>query len=408
VALPRGRSGSRRELLVVLGLLSAFGPWSIDMYLPGLPELTRDLHTSAAPAQLTLTACMVGLALGQVVSGPWSDARGRRGPLLLGLLAYTTASVVCGLAPDVWTLVALRLVQGAAGGAGIVIARAVVRDLWGGTEAARVFALLMIVNGIAPIVAPLVGGQVLRISSWHGIFLALAAVGAALTVLAALRVPETLPVERRHRGGLRGTVRVFGRLVRDRTFVAHALSFGLAFCALFAYISGSSFVLENVYGLSPQGFSLVFAGNSLAMVAVAQLSGRLVGSAGPERLLTAGLLVLGGAAVELLATTLAHGDLAAIVAGLVVLAASIGFVIPNGTALALSGHGDVAGSASALLGLTQFGLGAAVAPLVGVAGSRSGLPMGIAIATCAFGALAVHLALGRSRPDAAPRADTSS
>jgi len=387
-----GRGGSRRELLVVLGLLSAFGPWSIDMYLPGLPELTRDLHTSASSAQLTLTACLAGLALGQLVSGPLSDAYGRRRPLLVGLVAYTAASAACALAPDIWSLVGLRFVQGAAGSAGIVVSRAVVRDLWGGRDAARVFSILLIVTGLAPIVAPIAGGQVLRLGAWPGIFVALATVGALLLLLAALRVPESLPPACRHRSGLASTLRVFRRLVGDRSFAPHAAAFGLGFAALFAYISGSSFVLENLYGLSPQAFSAVFATNALAMVLVARRSGRLVGRTGPEPLVRVGLVALAAAGAELLATVLLHGRLAAVLVGLFVLAGSCGFVFPNETALALAEHGEVAGSASALLGLAQFGLGAVAAPLVGVAGSRSGAPMAIVIAVCAATALAVHLA----------------
>ena len=385
-----------RGLLLALGLLSAFGPWSIDMYLPGLPALTRDLHTSAAAAQLTLTGCMIGIAAGQLVAGPVSDALGRRLPLVVGLAAYAIASALCALAPDVATLVVLRVVQGAAGGVGVVVSRAIVRDLHGGVEAVRVFAALMLVNGIAPIVAPLVGGQVLRFTSWPGIFVALALLGVVLLALALVRVPETLPRARRHRGGLPATVRVFGRLVADRTFAPFAASFGLSFAALFAYISASAFVLENVYGISPQAFSLVFATNALAMVAGAQISGRAVRTIGPHRLYTGGLALLSAGGCWTLGTAVTHAPLGFMLAGLLLVAGSFGLALPNGTALALAEQRDAAGSASALLGLTQFGLGAAAAPLVGLAGSHSGVPMGIAIAACALAALAVQLAFGPS------------
>lgn len=395
-ALVRG-SARERRLLVVLGLLSAFGPWSIDMYLPALPELTRDLHASAAAANLTLTASMAGLALGQVAGGPLTDARGRRRPLLAGLALFAAASAACALAPDVWTLVALRLVQGAAGGIGVVVARAVVRDLYEGVELARAFSILAVVFAVAPVVAPLAGGLVLRVASWHGVFVALTVLGALLCALSALVVHETLPRERRHRGGTRETLRALRRVARDRTFAPYCVAFSFGSGAIFAYIAASAFVLQSVYGLSAQAFSLVFAVNALAMVAAAQVGSRLVARTGPGPLFRSGLLGLLGAGGWLLGVALVYAPVEFAVGGFVALVSSAGLVMPNGTALALAEQGDRAGSASALLGLAQSSAAALVAPLVGLGGGRSVLPMAIAIGTCAAGAVAVDRVSRRGR-----------
>src|SRR3954447_522533 len=276
-------------MIVLLGALSTFGPLSMDMYLPGLPALTQDLSAPAWAAQLTITTCMAGLAAGQLVAGPLSDALGRRRPLLAGLFAYAVASVLCSLAPSTWWLLGLRLVQGLAGAAGIVIARAVVRDSYGGASAARVYSLLMLVAGLAPILAPLVGGQLLHITDWRGVFLALAAVGLGLLVAAVRWLAESLAPELRHGGGLVAPLHVFGTLLRDRGFVGYVLAMGLSFSAMAVYIGGSSFVLEDVYGMSPQLFSLTFAINAAGIIAASQLGGRVVERVGPRVLLDTGL-----------------------------------------------------------------------------------------------------------------------
>jgi DHA1 family bicyclomycin/chloramphenicol resistance-like MFS transporter len=379
------------ELVVILGALSAFGPLSMDMYLPGLPSLSRQLHASASAGQLTLTGCMLGLALGQLVAGPVSDSLGRRRPLLSGVAAYAAASLACAFAPSIPALIALRFIQGLAGGVGVVIARAIVRDVFGGVTAARMFATLMIVTGTAPVFAPLIGGQVLEITSWRGIFVVLAAIGLPLLLVTASRLPETLPPEARHGGGLAATMRTFGRLMSDRRFAPHALSFSLSFGAMFAYIAGSSFVLEDVFGASPQAFSLVFAVNSAGLIAMSQVGSRLVGRRGPATLARYGLCLVALASLCTLLVTATHGALALLLVSLFALLCGNGFVLPNGVAAAM-GDQTALGSASALLGLGQFGVGAAVAPLVGLAGSHDALPMGIVIAACGISALLVDLA----------------
>ncbi|MGZ4186016.1 MAG: multidrug effflux MFS transporter [Solirubrobacteraceae bacterium] len=378
-------------LVAILGALSAFGPLSMDMYLPGLPSLTRDLGASASAGQLTLTGCMLGLAAGQLVAGPMSDSLGRRRLLLTGLAGYAAASAACAAAPSIWWLVALRLVQGLAGGVGVVIARAIVRDLFDGATAARMFAMLMMVTGVAPVVAPLVGGQVLALTSWRGVFVVLAAIGIPLLLITWWVLPETLPADKRHGGGLRATLTTFGRLARDRSYAPHAAAFALAGGTLFAYIAGSSFVLENVYGASPQLFSLMFAVNSAGLVAMSQLGGHVVGRVGAVPLLRRGLVGLAAASAAAFVVTIAHAGLVPLLISLFAILSSLGIVFPIGTAAALAGQQQSLGGASALLGTGQFGMGALVAPLVGLAGPHDALPMAIVIGTCGTGALAVDV-----------------
>jgi DHA1 family bicyclomycin/chloramphenicol resistance-like MFS transporter len=378
--------------LLILGGLSAFGPLSIDMYLPGLPHMTDDLGASASTGQLTLTACVLGLAFGQILAGPFSDRLGRRRPLLIGLVAYAAASVACALAPTIWTLIPLRFVQGLAGAAGIVIARAMVRDLYSGDAAAKMFSLLMLVMGTAPIFAPIIGGQALRVMSWRGIFWLLAAIGVLLFAASALWLAETLPGEQRHSGGLKSVLGTFGRLLRDRSFMPYALSFGLAFGAMFTYISGSPFVLEKIYGVSPQVFSLIFAINSASLVLATQVVHRMVERVGSPALLRFGLFGTAAAGAALLPVVLADGKLALVLTCLIVLVTGIGFQVPTSTALALADQGWAAGSASALLGLGQFLIAALVAPLAGIAGQHTAVPMALVIATLSVAGLTVDIA----------------
>lgn len=388
----------RLRLFVLLGGLTAFGPLSIDMYLPALPAISRDLVSSESLIQLTLTACLIGLALGQLVAGPVSDSLGRRRPLLVGVAIYVVASLLCALAPSAILLVALRLVQGLAGAAGIVVARAIVRDMYSGVAAARYFSRLILVMGVAPILAPVLGGQVLRFSSWHGIFVMLALITALLFLASLVWLPETLPATRRREGSLRGTGRTFRLVGRDTRFIGYAVSAGLAFGAMFAYISGSPFVLQGIFHISPQTFSLVFGINALGFVITSQINGSLVSRIAPARLLMGGLIGTAVAGLAVLAVLLAGLGLGALLPPLFVLVSSIGFVIPNATALALSRHAEAAGTGSALLGVIQSGIAAVGAPLVGIAGIASAVPMGTVIAVAGVGAILAY-GLTSSRPD---------
>jgi DHA1 family bicyclomycin/chloramphenicol resistance-like MFS transporter len=379
----------RWQQIGLLGALSMFAPLSTDMYLPALPSMAHDLSASPAAVALTLTASLVGLGVGQLVAGSLSDALGRRRPVLVGLFVYTASSVLCALAPDVWTLCALRLLQGAAGAAGIVIARAVVRDLYSGIEGARFFARLMVVIGLAPILAPIIGGQLLHITDWRGVFLVLAAIGAVLTVFSWRVLPETLPPSARQHGGLASMLGVLGVLLRDRRFMGLTLCFGLFFGAVFAYIAGSPFVLEDIFGISPQLFGVLFASNAVGLVIASQVGGRVVGRYGAQRLLTIGVAAGSATGAGLVLTVLGHGGLAPVLLCFFFLLASFGLVAPNVTALALAPFPHVAGSASALMGLMQFGIGAAVAPLVGVAGSHTAVPTATVIAVMVLAAAVV-------------------
>lgn len=375
--------------VVLLGGATALAPLAIDMYLPALPDIASELRGSVSAVQLSLTACLAGLAIGQLVAGPLSDRYGRRLPFLSGLLGFLITSLLCALATSAPELVLLRLLQGLFGAAGIVVSRAVVRDLYEGAEAARFFSLLMLVIGIAPILAPVVGVQVLQVAGWRAIFVVPAMVAAFILLGVLVRVPETCPPERRVRLGLFATVGRPFSLLRDRSLAGYALASGLASATMFAYISGSPFVVQRVYGSSPLVFSLVFGVNALGLTLASQVNGHLVRRVSPGRLLTTGLTVTCVAGLAILAVVLAEiPDLFALLVPLFVLLSSLGFVMPNATALAMSRHPEAAGSASALLGVLQFLIGAACAPLVGLGGPDTALPMALVIALLGGGSLA--------------------
>jgi MFS transporter, DHA1 family, multidrug resistance protein len=383
------------RLVIILGALGAFASLSIDMYLPALPTLGRDFGASAPQIQLTLSACLLGLALGQVIAGPLSDALGRRWPLLIGIAVYAVASLLCVVAPSVSALVLLRFVQGAAGAAGIVIASAVVRDLHSGVAAARFFSLLLLVTGVAPVLAPIVGGQLLRLTSWRGIFMTLALISTLIFLAVLTSLDETLPVEARQSGGVRATLRTFRRLLADRAFVGYVLASGLAFGAVLAYSSGSPFVLQNIYGVSPQRFSVLYSMNALGFVVASQVNGQLVGRVAPRQLLIGGLLTMACGGIALLAVIMSGIGLVGVLLSMFTIMTSLGFILPNVTTLALAGDPRSAGSAAALLGLLQFAFGAITAPLVGVGGSMTALPMAVVVATCGVCALAAGVLIGQ-------------
>ncbi|WP_103337413.1 multidrug effflux MFS transporter [Amycolatopsis sp. CA-126428] len=384
------------KFVLVLGGLTAFGPLSIDMYLPALPRMAADLHATDSTVQLTLSAFIVGLALGQLVLGPLSDALGRRRPLLAGLALYVVGSVLCAVSPDAWLLVAARFVQSLGAAAGIVIARATVRDLFEGTAMTKFFSTLMLVSGLAPILAPLIGGQLLNWTSWRGVFVVLTAFGALLLAVVVFFLPE--PSAARSPLRLGPVLRTYGRLALDRSFAGYALASGLLFASMFAYISGSSFALQGVYGLSPQAYSVVFGANGVGIVLAGQLNGRLVGRIRERALLRSGLLlgVTGGALV--LASVLFRAPLALLLVSLFLLVSSIGLVMPNASSLALASHARTAGAASALLGVLQFVVGAVATPLVGLGGPGTAVPMAATMAGFAVLALVAYLALTRPAP----------
>jgi DHA1 family bicyclomycin/chloramphenicol resistance-like MFS transporter len=407
---PPAPEARRIGLLVTfaLGGLTATPPLAMDMYLPALPEVTRGLGAPAATVQLTLTACLAGLALGQLLIGPMSDRWGRRRPLLAGLAVYVVATALCAFAPTVEALVVFRLAQGLAGAAGIVIARAVVRDLYDGMALARFFSTLMLISGTAPIVAPLIGGQVLRVTDWRGVFVVLTVIGVLLTALVWARLPETLPAAERHTGGVGEALRSMRGLLADAPFTGYMLTGGFAFAALFAYISASPFVIQEIHGASAQTFSLLFGLNSVGLVAAGQLNGKvLVGRVPLERVLCVGLGIVVLAATALLLMSLGvfgTTGLVPVAAALFVLMTAMGITLPNTQALALLRTRQAAGSASALIGASSFLIGAVVSPLVGIAGEHTAVPMAVVQLSAALVAVGCFGALcrpGRTRTEAA-------
>ncbi|MED0670036.1 multidrug effflux MFS transporter [Aneurinibacillus aneurinilyticus] len=387
----------RLWMALILGALTAFGPLSIDMYLPSLPALTGDLNTSTSLVQISLTACLLGLAFGQLLVGPLSDARGRRKPLIVALIIYAISSLLCAISSSIWVLIALRVVQGVSGAAGIVISRAMVRDMYSGSELTKFFSLLMLVNGVAPILAPITGGLLLEVTSWRGVFVVLSILGAIMLLGALFGLPETLPIQRRSTGGIKGTLSTFRSLIGDRVFMGYALSQGLVLAAMFGYISGSPFVLQNIYGVSPQTFSVLFAINGLGIIIASQITGRLAGKVSETRLLVTGLGLAALGGTLLLIMILIGAGLLAVMIPLFFVVSSVGVVTTTGFSLAMQNQERSAGSASALLGLLPFVFGAIAAPLVGLGGSHTAVPMGIVIAVSEVGAIVCYALMVRGR-----------
>lgn len=389
----------RVRMALILGTLSAFGPLSLDMYLPALPTLADEFGSSTSYAQLSLTACMIGLALGQLLAGPLSDVRGRRIPLIAGLVLYTIASILCLVSPTMGSFVVLRFIQGLAGAAGIVIARAVVRDVYEGPELTRFFSLLMLINGVAPIAAPIIGGQILTYTSWRGVFILLSLIGVLALLAVIFGLGETLPAQKRSSGGLKQTLLTFGSIARNRRFMGYALTQGFAAAGMFAYISGSPFVLQKIYGVSPQMFSICFAINGLGIILASQIAGRLAGKVSETRLLIAGLLIAAVGGTSLLIAILAGGGLISVLSPLFLVVSSVGLINTASFALAMADQAKSAGSASALIGVMTFLFGGIVAPLVGLGGEHTAVPMGIVIACADLGALFLYIVMiGRSKP----------
>ncbi|MCP1134245.1 multidrug effflux MFS transporter [Paenibacillus polysaccharolyticus] len=389
----------RVRMALILGTLSAFGPLSLDMYLPALPTLADEFGSSTSYAQLSLTACMIGLALGQLLAGPLSDVRGRRIPLIAGLVLYTIASILCLVSPTMGSFVVLRFIQGLAGAAGIVIARAVVRDVYEGPELTRFFSLLMLINGVAPIAAPIIGGQILTYTSWRGVFILLSLIGVLALLAVIFGLGETLPAQKRSSGGLKQTLLTFGSITRNRLFMGYALTQGLAMAGMFAYISGSPFVLQKIYGVSPQMFSICFAINGLGIILASQIAGRLAGKVSETRLLIAGLLIAAVGGTSLLIAILAGGGLISVLIPLFMVVSSVGLINTASFALAMADQAKSAGSASALIGVMTFLFGGLVAPLVGLGGEHTAVPMGIVIACADLGALFLYVVMiRRSKP----------
>jgi DHA1 family bicyclomycin/chloramphenicol resistance-like MFS transporter len=391
----RGDSLSRRQRLVyvlLLGGLTALGPLTIDLYLPAFPILEEDLGVSAGAIQLTLTGTTIGFALGQLLVGPWSDKVGRRLPLILATLLHIVACVGAALAPEIVSLGIFRVLQGVGAAAGGVVAMAMVRDLFGGRPLVRMLSRLALITTLAPLLAPLIGSQMLRVTDWRGIFWALAIYGVLVVVAVWLWIVETLPKDRTHDAGHSTLAQRYRSVLTDRVFVGVALIGGMTFAGLFTYLSASSFLFQLVYKLDPQQYGLLFAINSIGIAAGTQVSARLMRRVAPQWILAGTTLVMFVCAIAIVALDSAGAGLVGILIPLWLFIAACGFGFPCVQVLALDRHGHEAGTAASLLGAVNFGLAGAISPIVGFLGITSAVPMGAVMAvTAAVAVLALWL-----------------
>jgi DHA1 family bicyclomycin/chloramphenicol resistance-like MFS transporter len=387
---------SHRTLALVLGALAGMGPFSVDMYLPAFPALGASLGATPGAVQATLAVYFLGMAVGQVFYGPVADRFGRRGPLFAGLGLFTAASLACAAAPDIGWLTGARLAQALGGCAGMVIARAVVRDVTDERGAVRLMASLMLVMGVAPVIAPVVGGALLPVFGWRGIFGLLALYGAAMITMVALALPETLPLDRRRNDGVLATLRLWGSLLRDARFMGFALAGGFVIGGMFAYIMGSPFVFMELHGVPPGQYGFYFGANALGIIVVGQVAARVAQRIEPARLLPVVLTVAAASGLVLLAVTATGAfGFAGIVVALFCYVAMIGAVMPLTVALAMGPHGRMAGNASALMGTLQFGIGAAIGGVLGVLQDGTALPMAALIAACGMAGWTARRVLAR-------------
>jgi MFS transporter, DHA1 family, multidrug resistance protein len=384
------------RLAVILGALTAMGPLAIDMYLPALPTIARELETTAASMQVSLAVYFIGIAVGQAFYGPLSDRWGRKPALYFGLTLFVVSSAGCALAADVGTLIALRFLQALGGCAPLVVPRAVVRDHFDQQGSVRMLSVLILVMGLAPILAPLIGGQLLVNFGWRSVFWLLAAYGTVWLVVVIAALPESLPPARRRRQRLGEVLAVYSRLITDRVYMGYVLAGGLIFSGLLAYIAGSPFVFIELFDVPPERYGLFFGMNAIGIIGASQINRWLAGRVDARRIVGAVLPVAMSAGLVLLWDAYTgFGGFPGILVPLFVFIACHGFVMPNTTALAMAPHGQVAGSASALLGTVQFVLGATAGAMVGVLGNGTAVPFAAVIATCGAAAFALYQILPR-------------
>ncbi|QEW32508.1 Bcr/CflA family efflux MFS transporter [Erwinia billingiae] len=377
---------------ITLGLLAALGPLCIDLYLPALPSLAKDLQTPTATAQLSLTAGLIGLGLGQLIFGPMSDKFGRIKPLLISLVLLLIASVGCALAQNINQLLLARLCEGLFGAGGAVLSRAIARDMYSGHELTRFFALLMLVNGLAPIAAPVMGGALMAVLDWRGLFMVIAAIAALLFVLAKVKLTETLIPERRSQGSIFSAWAALGSVIKHRPFMGFCLTQGFMMSGMFAYIGASPFVLQQLYGLSPQAFSFCFAANGVGLILASQISARLSPLFGEYRVVKGALTLAFVSSGSLLITGLTGAALPMVLVALFFSVASNGAVGVVAASLAMQSQGHRAGSASAVMGVTMFTLGGIAVPVTGIGGT-SVLTMTATIFGCYMLAITLFILL---------------
>ncbi len=370
-------------LIILLGALTAFSPLAIDMYLPAFPQIERDLGAAPGAVPLTLSFFIAGLALGQFLIGPISDRTGRRLPLLLGCAGFSLAAVICAFAPSVKWLIGARFFMGTSGAAGLVVSRAVVRDLFDEVRSASVYSFMMMVSGIAPVVAPLLGGLVLAFASWRGVFWVLAAIGAICMVAITVSLDESLPVERRSRRSFTAILQRSVGILVDARFFRYAVAIGCTYGALFAYITAAPMVFMELHGLTAQRFSMLFASVAIGIYFAAQLNRWLLRRFAPQRILRVAAVVGTAAGCLLVAEALLDiGGFYLFYATLYICIATLGLIFPNATALAMAPFGQEAGAASAVLGLLQYAGGAAAAAAVALSQNGTARPMSIVVAIC--------------------------
>lgn len=389
--------------LVSLVVVTGVGPLATDTYLAAMPAMAGSLRTSNAAIQLSITVFIVGVAVGQLTAGPVSDARGRRGLLLVGTTLFTVATVLTAVAWNAPVLLAARTVQGLAAGVGVAIGRAVVTDVWSGAKAAQRFGTLTAITLLGPVLAPGVGGLILGVGTWRTIFVALAVFGAVMVAAVAVGIPETMSADRRGSTARGATVARMGALLHDRVFLGHVVVQCLATAGFFVYIGGSSFVLQHVYELSEQRYTLLFTTNALAMVATTVIFRVTVARVGAARLRTVGITTAAACGIGLLAVALfvPAGRLLALtwllLAGVV---AAMGLAIPATTTIAQNAGARTAGTASALQGGLTFLAGAAATPLTGVLGNATLLPMAALMAVLLVASRGVLAITSRRRTGA--------
>lgn len=383
------------RIILILGALSAFAPLAIDFYLPGFPAMATAFATDEKHIQLTLAVYFGGLAIGQLIYGPLADRFGRRGPLLSGVTLFTLASFACAYAPSLEWLIGARFVQALGGCAGMVISRAVVSDKCDAVGSAKVYSQLMLVTGLAPILAPLAGGVMVGLWGWQSIFLALSVFSVLAAIAVAVGLPETFPADK-PRQPLSGSLRRYVSLLSDRVYLGYALTGGISIAGMFAYIAGSPFVFIKLYGVAPEHYGWLFGSNAAGFILVAQLNARLLAKRGPAFLLSSTVWVYVAAALTLLGIAALRTEaLWPLLVPLFICIASLGCILPNTSACAMAGQGARAGSASALLGCIQFGVAAGAASLVGVLHDGTAMPMAMVISLC--GVLAVSVAVSTQR-----------
>ncbi|MCH3963136.1 MAG: multidrug effflux MFS transporter [Clostridium sp.] len=381
------------KLAVILGILAGLGPLVTDLYIPSLPTVSKFFNASTSITQLSLTTSLLGLAIGQIIIGPISDKTGRRKPLILSLIIFTFSSLLCPLTSSIYVFILMRLLQGLAGAGGIVISRAMARDIYSGKLLVQFFSMLMLINGIAPIISPVLGAQLLKFVNWQGIFYILAILGLLLCIMVWAGIKESLSINMRSIGNLRNNFVGLIHLFKDEIFIGYTFIQGFILAGMFGYISASPFVIQDIYGLSAQQFSLCFAINGLGIVTMTQVTGHLAKKIPLNKILGVGLFISLLGSLVLFGMTIINGPLISILIPLFIVISSVGTITTTTGSLAMEPKGDEAGSASSLLGFMPFALGAIASPLVGIAGENTSVPMGIVILFCNAAAALIFICI---------------